>query len=367
MARTRRVRGLPRAARVAGAVVVGLLVAFLVLHLWARANTDHSTFARALAWFEADTDDWQRFPARAVPAGTPVELADARAGALDDLAVDGVPLRTFLADHDTTAFLVAHDEALLAEEYFGGADRTTTHTSFSVAKSFVATLIGVAASDGDLALDDALTRHVPELLERDPRFAEITIRDLLTMSSGLRYVERGLPWSDDAVTYYAPDLRAAALSVEVDEPPGRTFLYNNYNLLLEGLVLERATGTSVADLLARRVWQPMGAEADGSWSLDSEASGFEKMESGINGRAIDFLRFGIVFAQEGQIGGRQVVPASWVAEATRVDTTTDPAAEYQYHWWVQPDLVVVRMGRSYGGLSHEAWLDVLGDVVDDLR
>ena len=100
------------------------------------------------------------------------------------------------------------------------------------------------------------------------------------------------------------------------------------------------------------------------------------------------LRFGIVFAQEGSIGGRQVVPAAWVEEATAVDTTTDPAAYYQYHWWVQPDrgtfaavgnhgqfilvdpdadLVVVRMGRSYSGLSYEDWLDVLGDVLAELR
>lgn len=384
-----RERRLPRGVRTVVAILAGLAIVFLVVHVWARANTDHSTFARAMAWFDSDTDDWQRFPARSVLAGAPVELVDETGtGVLDDVEVDGDPVLTYLADNDTTAFLVARNETLLVEEYFGGADRTTTQTSFSVAKSFVSTLLGAQVADGVLELDDPLTEYVPELLERDPRFADITIRDLVTMSSGLKYVERGLPWSDDAITYYAPDLRAAALSVDVAEQAGQTFLYNNYNLLLEGLILERVTSSTVADLLATTVWQPMGAEADGSWSLDSEASGFEKMESGINGRAVDFLRFGIVFAQEGSIGGRQVVPAAWVEEATAVDTTTDPAAFYQYHWWVQPDrgtfaavgnhgqfilvdpdadLVVVRMGRSYSGLSYEGWLDVLGDVLAELR
>lgn len=138
-------------------------------------------------------------------------------------------------------------------------------------------------------------------------------------------------------------------------------------------MLERATGRPVADYLAEVLWQPMGAEADGSWSLDSEASGFEKMESGINGRARDFAALGYLFAHDGAVGGRQVVPAEWVREATANDVTTDPAAHYQYLWWVDTerpgrfcamdnhgqvisvdpaaDVVVVRMGDRYG-LSH---------------
>ena len=91
----------------------------------------------------------------------------------------------------------------------------------------MSTLIGLAIEDGSIgSVDDPITSYVPELLERDRRFAEITVRDLLIMSSGLRYIERSLPWSDDAQTYYGTNLRATALSVRVEEPPGRSFLYN---------------------------------------------------------------------------------------------------------------------------------------------
>lgn len=376
-------RSWPRRLAIATGVVVLLIAG---TYVWARLSLDSSPVARAIVWLGADVDDWQRFPARTVPAGdTPLLLATPEDPhpAVAGLDIDGTPLHDLLVDTGTTAFLVARGELLLHEEYLNGSSREATQTSFSTAKSFGSTLVGIAQHEGLLRLDDPITDHLPELADKDPRYADITIRNLITMSSGLRYSEKGIPWSDDATTYYAPDLRAAAFSTPVVRPPGEEFLYNNYNPLLVGMILERVTGMHVAEYLAARLWQPMGAEADGSWSLDSEASGFEKMESGINGRAVDFLKLGIVFAQEGRIADRQVVPAVWVDEATRADTTTDPAEEYQYFWWVFPeyhafsaignhgqfiyvdpatDVVVVRMGRTYGSLGPFEWIDVLADV-----
>jgi CubicO group peptidase (beta-lactamase class C family) len=183
-------------------------------------------------------------------------------------------------------------------------------------------------------VEDPITRYVPELLARDPRYAAVTLRHLLSMSSGIRYAERGLPWSDDAATYYAPNLRAVALSSPIEGEPGRRFHYNNFHPLLLGLVLERTTRQPVATYLQEKVWKPLGMEAPASWSLDSEASGFEKMESGLNGRAIDFAKFGRLYLNGGRWNGRPIVPASWVEESTRIDTTTDPAPHYQYFWWV---------------------------------
>jgi CubicO group peptidase (beta-lactamase class C family) len=92
----------------------------------------------------------------------------------------------------------------------------------------------------------------------------------------------------------------------------------------------------------------MGAEADGAWSLDSERSGFEQMSVGINARAIDFAKLGWLFLNEGKNGERQVVPAAWVEEATRMDTATDPAAGYQYGWWVDVD----HGGKAYNADGH---------------
>ena len=94
------------------------------------------------------------------------------------------------------------------------------------------------------------------------------------------------------------------------------------------MLLERATGMSVSEYLETRLWQPMGAEGEASWDLDSERSGFEKMSVGINARAIDFIKVGWLFLDQGWNGDRQVIPIDWVEEGTREDSKTNPAAHY---------------------------------------
>ena len=190
--------------------------------------------------------------------------------------------------------------------------------------------------------------YVPEFLDRDVRFGEITIRHLIAMTSGLAFDEYTSPWDDPTTSHWSPDLRAAALNARIEERPGYRFHCNDYNTILIGMVLERATGMTVSEYLETRLWGPMGAEADARWSLDSVHSGFEQMSVGINARAIDFAKLGWLFLNSGRNGKRQVVPAAWVEEATRMDTTTDPAAGYQYGWWVD----VARDGKAFNADGH---------------
>jgi CubicO group peptidase (beta-lactamase class C family) len=207
------------------------------------------------------------------------------------------------------------------------------------------------------------------------------------MTSGLRW-ERSAsnPFSDDFISYYSPDLRETALETQIVEPPGRRFVYNDYNPLLVGMILERATEMSVSEYMETRLWGPMGAEGDGSWSLDSELSGFEKMFVGVNGRAIDLVKLGWLFLNDGRVGDKQVVPASWVEEATRRDTMTDPAEEYQYYWWIdteldayyaegdkcqfiyvypKADLVLARFGTDCGNFVFRiSWMRLIAQYVE---
>ena len=346
---------------------------------------------------EADVGDQYRFPARLIPAGVAsstlprrneIDLSPSRVVT----AEAGGDFDAFLRQTDTLAFLVVHDDGLVYERYFDGSGPQTLETSFSVAKSVLSTLVGIAINEGAIGgVDDSVTDYVPELAERDPRFEQITLRHLLTMSSGLRYQEQQLPlpWGDDIATYYGANLREVALDgTEIEQPPGEEWLYNNYNPLLLGMVLERATATSVSEYMATRLWQPLGAEQDATWSLDSEESGFEKMESGLNASAVDFARFGALYLHNGEWNGTQIVAEDWVRAATAADTTTDPAADYQYFWWVDldrperfyglgnfgqyvyvaPDTgsVVVRLGRDWG-VDNDTWLAILRDIADSLR
>jgi CubicO group peptidase (beta-lactamase class C family) len=376
--------------RIAGATFAVLLGVAVSTQVWARLALHGATLARTLVWLEADVDDWRRFPAASVPAGEGVlELQEGSLpeGTLDEVTLaDGTSreLEPLLEETESTSFLVLRGDTLLVEAYPLGGARDEVTTSFSMAKSVLSTALGIAIERGEVeSLEDPVTNYVPELLDSDERFGRITLRHLVSMTSGLRYEEQGLPWSDDAVTYYSPDLRATALSAEVVEAPGTRWHYNNFNPLLVGLVLERATGTPLADYVAEHLWQPMGAAYDASWSLDSEEHGFAKMESGFNARPVDYARLGYLFAHDGRAGGRQVVPVSWVSSATALDADSDPAEDYQWFWWVDTenpgrfyaqgnkgqyiyvdpttDVVVVRTGRDYG-INH--WPTILADVAD---
>jgi CubicO group peptidase (beta-lactamase class C family) len=377
---------------VAGGILALLVAAALGVYGWAWLSTDESTFARALIWRESDVGDQHRFPARRIPAGGRASPLPAGVEANLVVSREGKGLDEFLRETETSAFLVVREDRLVRERYFGGSTRASLQTSFSAAKSFVSTLIGIAIDEGLIgSVDDRLTKYLPELAARDPRFRKITLRHLLTMSAGIRYQEGGFPsLGDDTYTYYGVDLRDVALNrVRIEGPPGIAWEYNNYHPLLLGLVLERVTGTSVSDFMATRLWQPLGAEADATWNLDSERSGFEKMESGLNARAVDYARFGLLFLHDGEWNGRRIVSEDWVRAATGADMTTDPAYYhgYRYFWWrdmdrpgrfyalgkygqyiyVAPDAdtVVVRFGRDWG-VSNLAWLATFRDVADQL-
>jgi CubicO group peptidase (beta-lactamase class C family) len=373
--------------------VVVLVCALLAAYGWAWGSVGRSSIARAMWWREADVGDQYRFPARRIPSGndasplpTGVELPAPTLSAVPGAGLDG-----FLRATDTLAFVVVHDDRLVYERYFQGSDRSSLQTSFSVAKSFVSTLVGIAIDEGAIgSVSDPVTDYVPELADRDPRFERITLHDLLTMSSGIRYQEHSLPvpWGDDINTYYGTDLRDLAVNAtEIERPPGQAWLYNNYNPLLLGLVLERATGMSVSAYMSTRLWRPLGAEFDASWSLDSEASGFEKMESGLNAAPIDYARFGELFLHDGEWNDTRIVPEDWVRTATALDATTDPAEDYQYFWWIDterpgrfyalgnlgqyiyvaPDtgVVIVRNGRDWG-VDNRTWLATFREMADQL-
>ena len=372
-------------------IFLSLLVLSGGMYIWAWSATDTNLIARGIMWGDSDAGDLYRFPTRIMRASTePVKFErvnDELQNILDDLPITNddigivdMPFNEYLEFTNTTAFIVLHGDQLLYEGYFNGADRESMQTSFSVAKSFTSTLVGIAVEGGFIgSLDDSITIYLPELSTRDKRFEAITLRHLITMSSGLRWERSDSnPLSDDFITYYSPDLRNVALEgIEIVNQPGIEYLYNDYNPLLLGLILERATGMSVSEFMETRLWQPMGAEGDGSWSLDSEESGFEKMFVGVNGRAIDMVKLGWLFLSGGRNSSNQVVPNAWVHDATRVDITTDPASFYQYYWFIdeerqmyfaegdkcqfifvypQANLVAARFGTDCGGTGFSAFV-----------
>lgn len=336
-----------------------------------------------------DTDDYLTMPSRELTASPkPFQFGvdTSKETLIQDTFESSAKIKNldaFLEDTDTWAFLVIQHDTILYERYFNGHQRDSLVTSFSVAKSFDSALIGIAIEEGYIkSVNDPITDYIPELAERDPRFREIQIRYLLMMASGLRFEDRILA-PDHSLTYEFDDLRHLVLTeTEVVEPPETTFVYNDYNPQILGLILERATGRPVTTYLQQKIWDPIGMEYDGSWSLDSEKSGFERMQSSINARAIDYAKFGRLYLNGGNWNGTQVVPTEWVAVSTRDNGMIEDAPIYYgYMWWgencnpasqdflavgdhgqfiyVSPakDLVIVRNGADYGlQSSGEEWV-----------
>lgn len=310
-----------------------------------------------------------------------------------------------LSESETQAFIVVRGDEVLYEGYFNGFTRDTMLTSFSVAKSFVSALIGIAIDEGFInGVGDPVTDYLPELADRDDRFEQITIRDILSMAAGLDYQE--LRWllfnGDDPLTTYHPNQRQISLeNTQIVDPPGVYFNYNKYHPQLLGMILERSTGMSVTEYTQTRLWDPLGMEFDGAWALDSVESGFEKMEAGLNARAIDYAKFGMLFLNGGKWEGNQMVSGDWVEESTSLDPAThnpdyyshsfgpyvydDGAGYYKYMWYgklrpgqsadimaegdhgqviyVSPanDVVIVRNGTGYG-IPLKDWIDSFYEV-----
>jgi CubicO group peptidase (beta-lactamase class C family) len=391
----------------AGSLVLATLLLFAALSVMYSPGY----VLRWALWQEADVGDAARFPARSIDAASePFQFAMAADPAADAARVRsaleaspavGGDAEAFLEATGTQALIVIKNDTVLYEGYFNGFERETIATSFSTAKSYVSALVGIAIQEGVIRdVDDPITDYLPELRERDPRFGAITIRHLLDMTSGLRYEETGLPWGDDALTYYFDDLHRLALErSEIVEAPGLHWHYNNYNPLLLGLILERTTGMSVADYLESRIWRRTGTEFDASWSLDKD-DGYEKMESGLNARPIDFAKLGRLYLDGGTWDGEQIVPADWVKASVAIPppgSTEYPSSfereygsvSHQLYWWrislpdgdhaysalgnqgqfifIAPEqrLIVVRNGERYGIPSLD-WFGTFVELADRL-
>lgn len=253
----------------------------------------------------------------------------------------------------TTALIFIRKDSILYENYFNGFSRDSYFHSQSMAKSFISFLIGAAIDEGLISsVEDAITVYVPELLERDSRFGEISIKNLLEMRSGLKYNTSYIPgtyihapWHDEAIGYYHPNVRKLLLEkVEIESEPGDVFQYCNYNTSYLGLIIERATKKTVSVYLEEKLWSKI-MEYNALFSIDSKKSGFEYMPSRLIARAIDYARFGRLFLNEGDWNGQQIISKNWVIESTRENTSTarDIYPEwfgneckriyYTYQWW----------------------------------
>ncbi|HWQ72433.1 MAG TPA: serine hydrolase [Desulfitobacteriaceae bacterium] len=295
---------------------------------------------------EGKTSDYLFFPERTIEKSTrPYQYEYMLKDNLADIDVSytmkgqllNQPLDTLAKSTGTTSLLVIHQDKVVYEEYFNGHDAGSVNTSFSAVKSIVSLMIGMAIEDGFIQSEEQpVSTFISEL--DGTEFANITIKELLMMRSKIAY-HQGNFWilwfGDGAKTYYYPDLRALALtSMRVDPDYGGEFHYNNYHPLLLGIILERSTGMSVSEYFRTKIWDKVGAENNASWSLDSDKSGFEKMESGLNFKSIDFAKIGSMLINRGHWNGSTIINEEWLNRSiVAAEPMNESGIGYQYMWY----------------------------------
>ena len=289
------------------------------------------------------------FPARKVaraPQARPLKRAAAEPAFRYTHESQSRALDDYLAHNRTTGLLILKGDTILVERY--QYDRKPEHrmNSYSMAKTLVAMLVGVALSEGQIqSLDDRAEQYVAEL--KGTPYGETPIRHLLTMSSGVRFTEN-YSGNDDVATLARLSVMgeseggaATVMSFRTrDRAPGERFSYSSAETQVLGLVLRAATGKPLAEYLSVKIWQPMGAEADASWAMDR--GGYEAAYFAVNATVRDYARLGMLLANDGTLDGRSIIPASWVRAATTPAARqfepghTNSLFGYGYQTWIVP-------------------------------
>src|SRR5262245_38999855 len=258
-------------------------------------------------------------------------------------------LDDYLSRNPTTGLLIARGDTILVERYQYGRTDGDRFTSWSMAKTVTAMLIGIAIEEGRIrSVDDLAAAYVPELASTE--YGRTSLRHLLQMSSGVRFSEGYATSGDDVLrlvldTYalQGPGGVGAVTSYnDREHPAGTKFSYASVETQVLGLVLARALGRSVAESLEQKIWQPIGAEADATWLIDN--SDQEVTFCCLNAVLRDYARLGLLLAHDGYWRGRQIIPASWVFDATTVRAdqphlqpgTASPTDGYGYQTWILP-------------------------------
>jgi CubicO group peptidase (beta-lactamase class C family) len=247
---------------------------------------------------------------------------------------------SYMAVMRTSGVLVLKDDKIVLERYALGRGPQDRWTSFSVAKSVTSTLVGAAIKDGHIkSLDAQVTDYIPEL--KGSAYEGVTVRQLLTMTSGVK-------WSED---YSDPHSDVAQAGQKILEPgvdpivsymrrlpradaPGAKFVYKTGETDLAGILVSNAVGKPLATYLSEKIWAPYGMEQDGVW-LDDPA-GRQHGGCCISMTLRDYARFGQFILDGGKVGGVSVLPAGWVTDASALHVNFTGEQGYGYFWWIIP-------------------------------
>ncbi|MBU2649990.1 MAG: beta-lactamase family protein [Bacteroidetes bacterium] len=347
---------------------------------------------RYFHWNLADVNDYRRFPADSVKKGPQTFSFNIAPGNISlTLAKDYnkkgklTSFEDFLKHEKTTAFLIIRNDSIIYEKYFYGNNENSVLPSFSVAKSFVSALAGIAVAEGYIkSVDDPVTDYVKGF--KHEGFDKVTLRHLLDMRSGVRFNEGYVnPFGHMAKFYYGTHLDKYTLKLKIREAPGLHYDYISGNTQILAMALENSTGKTLPVYLQEKIWIPLGMEKDASWNYDSRKHHRTKSFCCINATARDFAKFGRLYLKKGNWQGKQLIPESWMKQNFTIthDSRDSQGYPYEMHWrvktdgsifakgilgqyiYVDPekDLLILRFGKKAGKTNWPALFETIAREV----
>lgn len=283
----------------------------------------------------SDVTDYQFFANETVQKGAPQAWKEA------DSYNQQSPSQAYidsLVKDKSLAFLVIQDGEILFEQYWRGYGSDSHSGSFSMAKSVVSLLMGIAVDEGVVSsIDDYISKYIPEFDRAG--VDTIKIRDILSMSGGFKWTESYINiFGKTANIYYGDQVKKVVGNLKSDYAPGEIFYYSSAETQILGWVLENAYNQSIPSLFSEKIWSKIGAEHDALWSLDKK-DGVPKTFCCLNSNARDFARLGQLILQKGVWEDQVIVPENYVMEATSPaswlkDKKDKQVDYYGYQFWI---------------------------------
>lgn len=237
----------------------------------------------------------------------------------------------FLDESGTLALIVIRRDTILYEYYGNGHSRESVSTVFSVTKSFLSTLVGIAIGEGKMqGYDQPVSDFLPMFAKDE--LANINLGHLLQMTSGINFSDYG-DLAKLGRLYYTSYQERLLKGLKVKHEPGTHFAYSSLSSYVLGLCLEKAVGMSTAEYLQEKIWTPLGMEYNAYMALDKE-DGMAKVYGGLTATAIDIAKLGRLFLHNGNWNGNNIVPAKWTTDCRTRCEDEGKAWNYSNHWWL---------------------------------
>jgi len=284
------------------------------------------------------------FPAHTIQKSTkPYTFEKGTTISLPDFTYNGKQhtAQNYIDSAFVNGLAISKDDQLIFEQYYNNNAASTTHISWSVAKSIVSVLLGIAIEEGKIkSVTETVDQYLPQL--KGSGYEGVKIVDVLQMSSGVGFDENyGDFWSDinrwsrGFALGDSQDEFAASLKRVVE--PGTVYDYISLDTHVLGMLVVKTTGKSLSNYMQEKLWQPMGAEFDAQWICDDEA--MEIAFGGLNVALRDYLKFGLMVCNDGFFNESQIVSKKWLEESRTVEKehlrkVADGSTDYGYQWWL---------------------------------